>query len=80
MESAVDKRMTRTPALFDNADVLAEAVVREVGTNIERLFGAYPELAYANALRERRLPPNIEVSEFFFLAGRWLSVPVARQN
>ena len=36
---------------------------------MERLFGAYPELAYANALRERRLPPNIEVSEFFFLAG-----------
>jgi hypothetical protein len=44
LESAVDKRMTRTPALFD-ADVLAEAIVREVGTNIERLFGAYPELA-----------------------------------
>ena len=32
---------------------------------MERLFGAYPDLAYANALRERRLPPNIEVSEFF---------------
>ena len=128
--------MTRPPALFDDADVLAEAIVREVGTNIvlalplglgkanhvanalyaravadrsirlriftaltlerpqsgselerrfiepamERLFGAYPDLAYANALRERRLPPNIEVSEFFFLAGRWLSVPVAQQN
>jgi hypothetical protein len=46
---------------------------------MERLFGAYPELDYANALREGRLPPNIEVSEFFFLAGRWLSVPVAHQ-
>ena len=128
--------MTKTPALFDNADVLAETIVREVGTSIvlalplglgkathvanalyaravaersirlkiftaltlerpqtgselerrflepamERLFGAYPELAYANALHERRLPPNIEVSEFFFLAGRWLSVPDAQQN
>lgn len=128
--------MTRAPALFHNADVLAEAIVREVGTNIvlalplglgkandvanalyaraaaersirlkiftaltlerpqsrnelerrfiepamERLFGDYPDFAYANALRERRLPPNIEVNEFFFLAGRWLSVPVAQQN
>jgi hypothetical protein len=125
LESAVNERMTRTPALFNNADALAETIVREVGTNIvlalplglgkaihvanalyaravadhtirlkiftaltlerpqggnelerrfiepamERLFGAYPEFAYANALRERRLPPNIEVSEFFFLAG-----------
>jgi hypothetical protein len=128
--------MSVTPALFDDADALAEAVVREVGTNIvlalplglgkaihianalyarasaersirlkiftaltlerpqsgnelerrfiepalERLFGAYPDLTYANALRERRLPPNIEVSEFFFLAGRWLSVPAAQQS
>ena len=108
--------MTTPPALFDDADVLAEAIAREVGTNIvlalplglgkanhvanalyaravadrsvrlriftaltlekpqsgselerrfiepamERLFGAYPDLAYANALRERRLPSNIE--------------------
>ena len=47
---------------------------------MERLFGAYPALAYATALRERRLPPNIEVSEFFLLAGRWLSVPDAQQH
>jgi hypothetical protein len=136
LESRLNERMTRTPALFDNADVLAEAIIREVGTNIvlalplglgkatdvanalyaraaadqsirlkiftaltlerpqsgielerrfiepamERLFGAYPELAYANALRERRLPPNVKVSEFFFLAGRWLSIPVAHRT
>ncbi|HSM95521.1 MAG TPA: acetyl-CoA hydrolase/transferase C-terminal domain-containing protein [Rhizomicrobium sp.] len=47
---------------------------------IDRLFGAYPELAYAQALRARTLPPNVEVSEFFFLAGRWLNNPVAQQN
>ena len=47
---------------------------------IERLFGGYPELAYAEALRAGRLPPNIEVNEFFFLAGRWLNNPVAQQN
>jgi len=47
---------------------------------VERLFGGYPELAYAKALRAGTLPSNIEVNEFFFLAGRWLSVPQAQQN
>lgn len=47
---------------------------------IDRLFGGYPDLAYADALRENRLPPNINVVEFFFLAGRWLHVPAAQQN
>jgi acyl-CoA hydrolase len=47
---------------------------------IERLFGGYPELAYARALRHGGLPPNIEVNEFFFLAGRWLGNPVAQQH
>ncbi|HEY7979276.1 MAG TPA: hypothetical protein VID67_13870, partial [Rhizomicrobium sp.] len=47
---------------------------------IERLFGGYPELAYAGALRAGKLPPNIEVNDFFFLAGRWLNNPNAQQN
>ena len=47
---------------------------------IERLFGDWPELAYASALRAGTLPPNIEVNEFFFLAGRWIGVPLAQQS
>jgi hypothetical protein len=47
---------------------------------IERLFGGYPDLAYCGALRANALPPNIRVIEFFFLAGRWLHVPLAQQN
>src|ERR1700752_3943695 len=47
---------------------------------IERLFGAYPDLAYADALHAGALPPNIRVIEFFFLAGRWLHVPFAQQH
>src|ERR1700758_1821540 len=47
---------------------------------IDRLFGGYPDLAYAQPLREGRLPPNIRVIEFFFLAGRWMHVPAAQQN
>src|ERR1700678_4122544 len=47
---------------------------------IERLFGGYPDLAYADALHANALPPNIRVMEFFFLAGRWLHVPFAQQH
>jgi hypothetical protein len=47
---------------------------------IERLFGDYPDLAYAEALHAGALPPNIKVIEFFFLAGRWLHVPFAQQH
>jgi acyl-CoA hydrolase len=45
-----------------------------------RLFGGYPDLAYAAAQRERRLPPNVEVDEFFFLAGSRLNVLSAQQS
>src|ERR1700760_1307694 len=47
---------------------------------IDRLFGGYPDLAYADALHANALPPNIRVIEFFFLAGRWLHVPFAQQH
>ncbi|MEM8744681.1 MAG: acetyl-CoA hydrolase/transferase C-terminal domain-containing protein [Pseudomonadota bacterium] len=46
----------------------------------ERLFAGYPDLEYARALRTGTLPPNIEVSEFFLLAGRWLGVAAAQRN
>ncbi|MGY6708979.1 MAG: acetyl-CoA hydrolase/transferase C-terminal domain-containing protein [Rhizobiaceae bacterium] len=45
----------------------------------ERLFSGVTELDYASDLRSGDLPPNVTVSEFFFLAGRWLSVPAAQQ-
>src|SRR3954467_15273564 len=53
---------------------------RFIAPVIDRLFGGYPDLAYAGALRAGELPPNIEVIEFFFLAGRWLHVPYAQQH
>lgn len=53
---------------------------RFIAPVIDRLFGGYPDLAYAAPLRQGRLPPNIRVIEFFFLAGQWLHVPVAQQN
>jgi hypothetical protein len=53
---------------------------RFIAPVIERLFGGYPDLTYADALRTGALPPNIKVIEFFFLAGRWLHVPFAQQH
>ena len=47
---------------------------------IDRLFGGYPDLEYARALHAGELPPNIQVIEFFFLAGKWLHVPYAQQH
>jgi acetyl-CoA hydrolase/transferase-like protein len=53
---------------------------RFISPVIERLFGGYPDLAYADALHANQLPPNVQVIEFFFLAGRWLHVPFAQQH
>src|SRR5580698_6561450 len=53
---------------------------RFIAPVIDRLFGGYPDLAYADALRANALPPNIKVIEFFFLAGAWLHVPLAQQH
>lgn len=39
---------------------------------VDRLFGRYEPLLYAQMLEEESLPANIEVREFFFQAGRWL--------
>lgn len=46
----------------------------------KRLFGDYPPLAYTALRRKGQLPPNIQVKEFFFLAGRWLGVPGAQAS
>ncbi|THD70524.1 MAG: acetyl-CoA hydrolase [Bradyrhizobium sp.] len=53
---------------------------RFIAPVIDRLFGGYPDLAYAAALHASALPPNIQVIEFFFLAGSWLHVPFAQQH
>ena len=53
---------------------------RFIGPVIDRLFGGYPDLTYAAALHAGALPPNIEVIEFFFLAGKWLHVPYAQEH
>lgn len=46
----------------------------------DRLFGKYPALLYAELLHREELPKNIEVSEFFLLAGKWKGVERVQQN
>jgi len=46
----------------------------------QRLFAGYPELDYATAIRAGKVPPNIEINEFFFEAGQWLGSPYAQQQ
>jgi acyl-CoA hydrolase len=45
-----------------------------------RVFGDYPELEYMRDLRARRLPPNVELSEFYFKSGAMLGLPEAQQH
>src|SRR5262245_13850180 len=53
---------------------------RFVAPLAERVFGGYPELAYATALHRGPLPPNIQVDAFFFQAGTRLGIPAAQQS
>lgn len=53
---------------------------RFVAPLARRVFGDYPDLAYPAAIRAGKLPDNIRINEFFFLAGKWLGVPAAQQN
>ena len=46
----------------------------------ERVFGGYPALDYATAIRNGSIPPNVEVNEFFFVAGQWLDSPYAQRH
>lgn len=53
---------------------------RFVAPLLDRLFGSWPDLAYAEAMRKDGLPPNIEVHEFFLQAGQWLANPAMQQS
>ena len=68
-----------TALTLDIPHPASELERRFLGPVIERCFGGYPELAYAQAQR-RGLPSNIEIDEFFFLAGSRLNVPSAQQS
>lgn len=52
---------------------------RLMGPIVDRLFGAYPELAYLEKLKNDELPENIEVREFYCAPGSYLSSATGQQ-
>ncbi|MAM60217.1 acetyl-CoA hydrolase/transferase C-terminal domain-containing protein [Maritimibacter sp. UBA3975] len=71
-----ETRLTILTALTLEAPDMTEGMAaRFLAPAATRLFGDYPALDYARMMRAGTLPDNIEVSEFFLLAGRWLGVP-----
>ncbi|MDN6318572.1 MAG: acetyl-CoA hydrolase [Marinobacter sp.] len=53
---------------------------RFMGPFAERLYGDIPALEYARDVAQKRLPPNVQVSEFFFKAGSYLGNRGQQQN
>ncbi|MBF9044375.1 hypothetical protein HKCCE4037_13610 [Rhodobacterales bacterium HKCCE4037] len=47
---------------------------------MDRLFGRYPELLFAELIHRDAVPDNISVSEFFFQAGSWLGNGYAQRH
>ncbi|PID77946.1 MAG: hypothetical protein CSB21_03145 [Deltaproteobacteria bacterium] len=46
---------------------------RFLGPLVERIWGGYVELEYARDVRLKKLPPNVEISEFFYKAGAFMN-------
>lgn len=45
-----------------------------------RIFSDYPELDYVSALKKNKVPPNIEIAEFYLQPGKFLNSPHTQQN
>lgn len=45
-----------------------------------RLYGSYESLDYGRDVHARKLPPNVEVAEFYFAPGAYLGSPYAQQQ
>ncbi|UOA29368.1 Butanoate coenzyme A-transferase (plasmid) [Pseudosulfitobacter sp. DSM 107133] len=76
-----DVRLSILTALTLERPDMAQGMARRLlAPAADRLFGEYPQIDYARRMRDGTLPDNIEVSEFFMQAGRWLSQPVAQRR
>ena len=53
---------------------------RFFGPMAERVFGDYPDLDYEQDRQAGTLPPNVDILEFYFPAGRFLHDDYAQQN
>ncbi len=87
--NALYRRVKESPALhlkiltalsFEKPRGHSDLEQRFLGPFVERVFGNYPDLDYVTDSRRGRLPPNIEVFEFFMKTGDYLDNPVAQQH
>lgn len=87
--NALFRRVARDPGLhlrlvtalsLERPQGKSELERRFLGPFADRVFGDYPELEYMRALRAGRLPPNVEISEFYFKSGSMLGVDSAQQE
>lgn len=53
---------------------------RFLGPFVDRVWGNYPDLDYLADVQRNCLPPNVEVSEFFFKAGAFLNNRLLQQT
>ncbi len=53
---------------------------RFLGPLAERVFGDYPDLDYEQDRQANSLPPNVEILEFYFPAGKYLYHDYAQQH
>jgi acyl-CoA hydrolase len=53
---------------------------RLLGPLVDRVFAGTPDFDYMLDFRAGKLPPNVEIYEFFFKAGAFMGNPVAQQN
>ena len=47
---------------------------------VKRHFGNYPKLQYVQDLQKNKVPSNIQIHEFYFMAGQFVGVSQAQQN
>ena len=74
-------RLTIMTALSLNRPVGKSDLERRfLGPFVERVFGDYPDLDYLRDLEGRRLPSNVEISEFYFKSGGLLGNAHAQQH
>lgn len=69
-----------TALTLERPDPSSEMERRFLEPALDRLFGDYPPLLYAEKLHAGELPSNIRVNEFFVLAGRWLGIDRMQQG
>ncbi|HXQ64571.1 MAG TPA: acetyl-CoA hydrolase/transferase C-terminal domain-containing protein [Steroidobacteraceae bacterium] len=74
-------RLTLVTALSLNRPTARNALeARFLDPFVARVFGDYVDLDYLKAARAGRMPPNIEVREFYLQAGAWLGVESVQQH